>query len=166
MAVDMFLKIDDVLGESVDNATPSHAGEIQILSWSWGMTQSGSTHMGTGSGSGKVNVSDITITKYVDRSTPNLLASCCNGTHYKQAQLTVRKAGKTPVEYIKIFLYNILISGVTTGGSGGEDKLTENVTLNFGQFEFDYTTQTADGKQDKTIPMTWNIAGNSDKLQK
>ena len=82
MAVDMFLKIDDVQGESVDQNKPSHAGEIQVISWSWGMTQSGSTHMGTGSGSGKVNVNDITVTKYIDRASPNLIQSCCNGTHY------------------------------------------------------------------------------------
>jgi len=163
MAVDMFLKIDDIQGESVD---ASHKKEISVVSWSWGMTQSGTTHQGPGSGAGKVNVSDITITKFVDKATPNLLSACCAGKHYKQAQLTIRKAGGHPLEYLKIFLYDILVSGISTGGSGGEDRITENVTLNFGQFEVDYTPQKGDGSADATIPATWNIQTNSDKLVK
>jgi len=161
MAVDMFLKIDDIKGESVD---ATHKGEISVLSWSWGMTQSGSTHHGPGSGAGKVNVNDLTFTKFVDTSTPNLIKACCAGTHFKKAQLTVRKAGNQPLEYLKILLYDILISGVSTGGSGGEDRLTENITLNFGQFEVDYTPQSATGGAGATIPVTWNIQANVEKL--
>lgn len=127
------------------------------------MSQSGTTHMGSGGGAGKVAVQDISVTKYVDKSTPNILKACCNGTHIKEALLTVRKAGGTPVEYIKIKMEEVLISSVSTGGSGGEDRLTENVTLNFGKFEFTYTTQKDTGEKDAEIPMTWNIAQNVEK---
>ena len=79
MAVDIFIKIGDLKGESVDT---KHKGEIDVLAWSWGMTQSGTTHTGSGGGAGKVNVQDLSFTKYVDKSTPNLMQYCCNGKHF------------------------------------------------------------------------------------
>ncbi|MDH5673550.1 MAG: type VI secretion system tube protein Hcp [Myxococcales bacterium] len=161
MAVDMFLKIDDIKGESSDSA---HGEEIDVLAWSWGMSQSGSTHAGSGSGAGKVSVQDVAITKYVDRSSPNLLKLCCSGTHFQKATLIVRKAGgKKPLEYIKIEMSDGIISSVSTGGSGGEDRLTENVTLNFASFKYEYTPQKADGSGAAAVPATWDIAKNSEK---
>lgn len=159
MAVDMFLKIDDIKGESPD---AKHAGEIQVLAWSWGMSQSGTTHEGTGGGSGKVSVQDISITKYVDKSSPNLIKYACNGKHFKEALLTVRKAGEKPLEYIKISMKEVLVTNVSTGGSGGEDRLTENISLNFAEFKVDYTPQKADGSGDAVITAAWNIAKNEE----
>jgi type VI secretion system secreted protein Hcp len=75
----------------------------------------------------------------------------------------VRKAGENPVEYIKITMKEILISAVSTGGSGGEDKLTENVTLNFADFKFEYTPQKDDGSADSAIEALWNIPANAEK---
>jgi type VI secretion system secreted protein Hcp len=159
MAVDMFIKIDDIKGESIDH---KHKDSIQVLSWSWGLSQSGSTHSGPGGGSGKVNVQDLSFTKHVDTASPNLIKMCCNGKHFKSALLTVRKAGGSEVEYLKIKLSDILISAVSTGGSGGEDRLTENVTLNFGKFEVTYTGQDKEGKGGAAITTTWNIPGNAE----
>ena len=82
MSADMFLKIEGVEGEAVDH---KHGGEIDVLAWSWGMTQSGSMHIGGGGGAGKVSVDNLTVTKYVDKSTPNLINTCCTGKHYKEA---------------------------------------------------------------------------------
>ena len=157
MAVDMFFKIGDLKGESVDD---KHAGEIDVLAWSWGMSQSGTTHMGTGAGAGKVNVQDISFTKYVDKSSPNLMQYCCNGKHFPEALLTVRKAGENPLEYLKITLKDLMIAAVTTGGSGGEDRLTENVTLNFAQFKVEYTPQKKDGTGDAAVTIGWDVAKN------
>ena len=157
MAVDMFLKLDDVKGESKDS---KHKDEVDVLAWSWGMSQSGTTHMGGGGGAGKVNVQDLSLTKYVDKSSPNLIMATCNGKHYKEALLTIRKAGEKPLEYIKVTMKEVLVSSVSTGGSGGEDRLTENVTLNFGWFKVEYTPQKADGTGDAAIEAVWNIAEN------
>ena len=157
MAVDMFIKIDDIKGESADG---KHKDEIDVLAWSWGMTQSGTTHMGHGGGAGKVNVQDISFTKYVDKATPNLLSMCSSGKHFKEAKLIVRKAGGNPLEYIKLTMKDGLISSVSTGGSGGEDRLTENVTLNFSAFEYEYVPQKGDGSADSSSPIKWNIAKN------
>ncbi|MCL7421158.1 MAG: type VI secretion system tube protein Hcp [Methylobacter sp.] len=158
MAVDMFIKIGDIKGESRDK---THKDEIDVLAWSWGMSQSGTTHTGGGGGAGKVSVQDISFTKYVDKSSSPLMMACCNGKHYPEATLVVRKAGETPLEYIVIKLKEVLVTSVSTGGSGGEDRLTENVTLNFAQFEYAYQPQKADGSKDGgAIETKWNIAEN------
>nr|WP_297352312.1 type VI secretion system tube protein Hcp [uncultured Caldimonas sp.] len=157
MAVDMFLKIDDVKGESVDS---KHKGTIDVLAWSWGMSQSGTTHVGGGGGAGKVAVQDISLTKYVDKSSPVLMLSCCNGKHFKEAVLTVRKAGEKPLEYIKITMKEVIVANISTGGSGGEDRLTENVTLNFAEFKIEYVPQKPDGSGDAAVEAAWNIAEN------
>jgi type VI secretion system secreted protein Hcp len=157
MAVDMFLKLDDVKGESVDD---KHKDEIDVLSWSWGMSQSGTTHQGGGGGAGKVSVQDLSITKYVDKASPTLQLSCCNGKHYKEGLLTVRKAGDKPLEYIKLTMKEVIISAVSTGGSGGEDRLTEHVTLNFAEFKTEYTPQKADGSGDAAVEAAFHIAKN------
>jgi type VI secretion system secreted protein Hcp len=124
------------------------------------MSQSGTTHMGSGGGAGKVSVNDISITKYMDTASPGLQLSCCNGKHYKQAVLTVRKAGEKPVEYLKLTMKEVIISSLSTGGSGGEDRLTENLTLNFAEFKTEYTPQDATGKQGATIEAAFHIAKN------
>lgn len=159
MAVDMFLKLDDVKGESADE---KHKEEIDVLAWSWGMSQSGTTHVGGGGGAGKVAVQDISITKYVDKSTPNLVKSCCIGKHYDKAVLVVRKAGEKPLEYLKITMEEVLIANLSTGGSGGEDRLTENVTLNFAKFKVEYTPQKKDGTGDAIVEAVYHIAQNKD----
>jgi type VI secretion system secreted protein Hcp len=142
MAADMFLKLGTIKGESGD---AKHGGEIEVLSWSWGMSQSASMHSNQGGGSGKVSVNDINITKYVDVASPTLMKMCAKGDHIEQGLLTVRKAGGTALEYLKINLTKVIISQVSTGGSGGEDRLTETINLNFQKVDFTYTPQNADG---------------------
>lgn len=159
MAVDMFFKIDGIKGESTDGH--GHKQEIDVLAWSWGATQSGSTHHGPGGGSGKVNVQDLSFTKHIDTATTVLLDHVCTGKHIKSATLVVRKAGgKAPIEYLKIHLEDIIVSSVSTGGSGGEDRLTENVTLNFARFKTDYTPQKADGTADATRTAGFDVQQN------
>jgi len=160
MAMDVFLKLANIDGEAQDR---KHQDEIDVLAWSWGMSQSGTTHMGGGSGGGKVSVMDLSVTKYVDKATPTLTQKCCDGTHINEGTLTIRKAGgKKPVEYVIIKLTDIIVTSVSTGGSGGEDRLTENVSLNFAKFEYKYTMQNADGSAGKEIPVTWDIAENAE----
>lgn len=157
MAVDMFLKLDDVKGESRDS---KHKDEIDVLAWSFGASNGGTTHTGGGGGAGKVNVQDLSFTKWVDKASPNLMMSTCNGKHYKQALLTVRKAGENPLEYLKVSMKEVLVSSVSTGGSGGEDRLTENITLNFAWFKVEYTPQKPDGTGEPAVEVAWHIAEN------
>lgn len=160
MPPDMFVEIDNIKGESVD---ASHKDEIDVLMWNWAASQSGSAHSGVGSGAGKAEIGDLSFTKYIDKATPLLVKACCAGTHFKTAQLTVRKAGgKAPVEYLKIKLRDGLISSVKMGGGYGESRLTEVVTLNFASFSYEYTPQTATGVAAATIPASWNVVTNSE----
>ena len=162
MAVDMFLKLNGVDGEAKDKA---HTKEIDVLSWSWGMSNSGSAHVGGGAGSGKVSVQDLSVTKYLDSSSAKIMLSCCDGTHFDTAVLTVRKAGgEKPVEYVTIKLQEVLITSVETGASGGDDRLTESVTLNFAKVKMEYLPQEAKGGKGNMIPFGWDIAGNDDEV--
>ena len=158
MAVDMFLKLNGIKGEAADKARPE---EIDVLAWSWGVSQSGTTHIAKGGGAGKANFQDISVTKWIDKSSPTLLQHCALGKHIPDGVLTVRKAGDTPLEYIKIELKDIMITSVSTGGSGGEDRLTENISLNFAEFKVIYTEQTEKGGAGAAPEFGFDIAGNA-----
>ncbi|MCX7112509.1 MAG: type VI secretion system tube protein Hcp [Candidatus Methylumidiphilus sp.] len=159
MAVDIFLKIEDppIKGEALDD---KHKDEIDVLAWSWGLSNSGNAQTGGGAGAGKVNVQDLSVTKYIEKSTTDLFLSTCNGQHHKTATLTVRKAGTNPVEYVKITMTEVLITSLSTGGSGGEDRLTENLSLNFAKCKVEYTPQKTDGSAEATQTVGWDIAAN------
>jgi len=160
MAIDMFLKIDTIKGETTDKAFAKSAA-IDVLAWGWGVSNSGTTHMGGGGGSGKSNFQDLSVTKYVDSSSHALLGACATGEHFKTASLHVRKAGKVQVEYITIEMKEVMVTSVSTGGSGGEDRLTENLSLNFAEVKFTYKPQKPDGTLGDALPFTYDIAGNS-----
>ncbi len=159
MAVDMFMKIGDIKGEAQDTA---HKDEIDVLAWSWGVSQSGTMHAGGGGGGGKANFQDLSFSKWIDKSSPNLLGFCASGEQFKEAKLTVRKAGgKNPLEYLIITMKNCIVTSISTGGSGGEDRLTENVTLNFSEVKIEYQPQKPDGSKDGgAIPWGWDISKN------
>jgi type VI secretion system secreted protein Hcp len=157
MAVDMFLDLEGVKGESLDK---KYAGKIDVLAWSWGLSNSGSGHMGAGSGSGKANLQDISITKYVDKSTPDLMYACASGKHLTKAKLVVRKAGENPLEYLIYNFENILVSAISTGGGKGEERLTENVTLNFAKVKMEYWTQGVKGAKGENGNFAWDIPAN------
>ena len=158
MAIDMFLRIDGISGESMDK---SHENEIDILAWNWGVSQSGTLHTGSGGGSGKASVQDLSVTKWIDKSSSQLLRACVNGTHSTHARLTVRKAGtEKPLEYLTIKMNIVLITSVATGGSGGIDRLTENITLNFEDVEVIYKSQDERGQPKDTMPFKYNVKSN------
>ena len=158
MALDMFLDLTGTKGESVDKV---HAGKIDILSWQWGLANSGTFHTGKGGGSGKSSFQDISITKYIDTATPDLMLYCASGKHFDKGQIIVRKAGDTPVEYLKIDLTKVLVSGYATGGSGGEERLTERITLNFAEVKVTYAAQTDKGGKGSGPVFGWDIPGNA-----
>jgi len=157
MAVDMFMRVGDVKGESLDK---SHKDEIDVLAWSWGLSQSGTMHSGGGGGAGKASIQDLSFTKYIDKASPNLMYACCSGKHYKDAVMTVRKAGENPIEYVKFTMQKVIVTSMSTGGSGGEDRLTENCTLNFATVKVEYSPQKPDGSADAAIDFGWNISEN------
>jgi type VI secretion system secreted protein Hcp len=157
-AVDFFLKIDGIKGESQD---AKHKDEIQLQSWSWGENNAGS-HGGTaGGGAGKVKMKDFSFAMNTNAASPALFLNCAQGAHIKSAQLTCRKAGKDQQEYLKIYFTDLLISSYETGGS--EEKATlpvDTIAFNFAQIKMEYAPQKADGTLGSPIIFGYNVQKN------
>lgn len=158
MATDIFLKIDEIKGESRDS---KHKDEIEVLSWQWGMKQSSTMHSGSGGGAGKVSVRDLLITKYVDCASPNLAVFCSIGKHFSEAVLVARKAGGNPLEYYRLTIKDVIISEVSVGGSGGLDRISETVALSFSEYKIDYVPQKADGSGSAAITQGFSVTKNA-----
>jgi type VI secretion system secreted protein Hcp len=159
MAIDSFLKLGTLKGESV---VKGFEDQMQILSWGWGMTQTGTTHAASGGGAGKVEVHDLQVVKNIDAASPNLALSCAKGTHYDTAVLTMRKAGGTALEYVTLTLTDVLVSSYSVS-SGDGDQLQDTVALNFGKFKYSYQPQDNKGaKKGGAIDATYDIAKNVD----
>lgn len=157
MAVDMFMKLDGIDGESKDSA---HAGEIDVLAWSWGLMSSGTSDLGGGGGQGKVNVQDLSFTHRHDKASPNLMLYCCDSKPIPEALLTIRKPGGEKLEFLKITMTDVIITSVNSGGSNGENDMTENVTLDFAKVKQEYTEQNPDGSGGAAVEACWNIEQN------
>jgi type VI secretion system secreted protein Hcp len=142
-AADYFLKIDGIEGES---KADKHTGEIDLESFSWGATQSGSFATGGGGGSGKVAMQDFHFTMGINKAGPALFLACAQGDHIPKAILTCRKAGKEQQEFLKVTFSDILVSSYQTGGAGGADVLpTDQISLNFAKIEIEYKEQQKTG---------------------
>jgi len=159
MAVDMFLKLDGIKGEAQDKTWKD---QMDVLAWSWGVSNSGTTHMGSGSGSGRASFQDLSITKWVDKASPVMTQYATNGKHIATGQLVCRKAGGTQMEYIILDIKDIIVTSQSLGGSGGEDRLTENVSLNFGWFQYKYVEQLATGGAGAQPVYKYDIAAQSE----
>lgn len=156
MASDIFLKIDGIPGESYSD---KHKNEIDILAWSWGVSQQGGMHVGGGGGSGRASVNDINFTKKVDIATNKLYDSCCSGKHIAKMILSCNKAGGQQLEFIKVSLTDCLITSVSTGGSDGANY-TENVTVSFAKATMDYTQQDEKGSKIGNNSFTYDVKAN------
>lgn len=157
MAVDYFLKIDGIEGESGD---AKHKNEIDIQSWSWGESNSGSHAYGGGGGAGKVSMQDFSFTMNVNKSSPKLVLACASGQHIKNALLTCRKAGKEQQEYLKIKFTDLLVSSFQTGGSSGAEVPIDSISLNFAKIEYEYYPQKEDGTLGSKVPVHWDLKQN------
>ncbi len=156
-AVDMFIKIGDLKGESRDK---QHAGESDVLSWSWGMSNPARIVVGGGSGAGKVRISDLNFQKFTDTASTELMKSCANGKHYDRAVLTIRKVATTPIEFYRIILEEVQVTSVSTGGSEGSDELVESVTLSFARIGVQYFSITSKGTVGVETRFMWDLQQN------
>lgn len=161
MADNMILRLgDSIKGES---AIAGYEDQIDIKNWNWGMTQSGTTHEGMGGGSGKVSVQDLTIVKFVDASTHDLIKHTSSGKHITDAELVVMKAGgDSPVVYWRLKMYDVMVTSYQTRGAGEDDldRVSETISLNFAKFEVTYTGQEADGSAGPESTAGWDIKRN------
>src|SRR3954447_10450923 len=126
MASDIFAKLGDIKGESLDD---KHKDEIEILSYSWGVTNAGSMGYGSGGGEGKASFHDLSFTHKIDKASPVLMQACATGVHLKEATITHRKAGKGQQEFLVIKMNDVLITAVTDADDEGSHL--ETVSLVF-----------------------------------
>lgn len=154
---DMFLKLEGIEAESTDN---KHKGEIEILNFSWGATQPGSSGHGGGAGVGKVQIHDFSFSKLMDKASPKLFEYCATGKHLPSIILTCRKAGGEQQEYLKVTMKEVIVSSFTNSGSGGASLPVENVTLNFSTIEMEYKPQDEKGNLGGVVKAGWNANKN------
>ena len=159
MAADIFAKIGDIKGESLDS---KHKDEVEVLSWSWGVSQSGTLQSGVGVGAGKANFNDFNFTHHVDKASPVLLKACATGEHIKEATFTVRKAGKGQQEFLIIKMNDVLITSVNPSGSADAVALAESVAMQFAKVHLEYKPRTADGSLDAGLHFKYDIKGNKE----
>jgi len=159
MAIDYFLQITGIEGESADS---KHKGWIDVMSWAWGETQTATTHPGAGAGggAGKVDFQDFSFTTRVSKASPKLFLACATGQHFKEATLAARKAGKGQQEFLTWTLSDVLVSGYQTGGAEAADVPTDAVTLNFSKAQISYKAQKADGSLDAAITAGFDVKAN------
>ena len=157
MAVDYFLKIEGIKGESRDD---KHKDQIDILSYSWGATQSGSPGFGGGAGAGKVQFQDFHFTTRVGTASPQLFLGCATGEHFKSAILTTRKAGGAQQDFLIIKLNDVLVTSYQNGGASGGDVPTDQFSLNFAQINYEFKEQKEDGSLVPGSSGGWDIKAN------
>ncbi len=156
MAVDYFLKIDGIPGESTD---AKHNGEINIHSWSWGETEATGTGGPAGGGVGKPSMQDFRFSKAVDKSSPKLMLACASGQHIKDAILSCcRKAGGTSQDFLTITLTEVTVSSYEiTGDSGAAIDPTDQFALHFAKIQFNYAQQKPDGTMGASTQAGWDV---------
>jgi type VI secretion system secreted protein Hcp len=153
MAADIFAKLGDIKGESLDD---KHKNEIEVLSISWGVSNSGSMAHGSGGGEGKATFHDLSFTHLVDKSSPVLMQSCATGVHLKEGTIVHRKAGKGQQEYLVVKMNDIIVTSVQQSGHS-EGGAMESVSLAFGKVAMEYKPQKPDGSLDAGIFFKYDL---------
>ena len=154
MAMSIFARIGTIKGESQD---ARHKDEIDVLSWAWGVSQSGTAGHGAGGGVGKASFHDFNFTHHVDRASPLLMKACATGQHISDATITVRKAGKGQQEYLIIKMTDILVSSVSTSVSAEGGSTIEGVVLAFAKVDLEYKPQKPDGSLDVGLHFKYDL---------
>lgn len=159
MAADIFAKIGDIKGESLD---AKHKDEVEVLSWSWGVSQSASISPGGGGGQGKPSFNDFNFTHRIDKASPVLLKACATGSHIKEATVTVRKAGKGHQEFLIIKMNDVIITSVQMSASRDAAATAESVAMQFAKVDLEYKPQKADGSLDAGLHFKYDIKSNKE----
>lgn len=157
MAVDYFLKIDGVDGESLD---AKHKGFIDVESFSWGATNQASAVPGGGGGAGKVSMQDFHFVMRANSASPKLFVASASGKHIKEAVLTARKAGGDQLEFLKIKFSDILVSSYQQAGSADGVTPNDQVSLNFSKIEVEYRSTDAKGTAGSPVRGGWDLKAN------
>lgn len=154
---DAYLQLAGIKGDATAH---DHVGEIFVDSFSFGASNPTQRGQGGGQGAGRVAISDFTVSKFTDSSSPKLFQACCSGTHFKDATLSIRKAGGShPIDYLKYKFTELFVTKVDWGVQRYDETPTENVSFSFGSLEVIYTPQQKDGSKGAAIVAGWDLKG-------
>lgn len=162
MAIDAFLKIDGIPGESLD----AQFGDwIEMEDFDVGASQSASATMTSSGGatSGRARMSDLFFRKAVDKATPKLHEACCSGKHFKEVKIALNRAGTEKVKYMEITLEEVIISSVSLAGNGSVEGgfPSEIVRLNYARIKMAYIQQKrSDGSGGGQVVGGWDGVAN------
>ena len=154
MAVDYFLKLEGIQGESVDE---KHKNEIQIMSWSWGASNVSSVAGTGGSGAGKADLSDLSVMAYFDKSTPKFFKSVCKGDHIPSGTLTATKGGADK-PYLKVDFKELFVTSLQLSASS--EIPTVSISFSYNEIKVDYSQQDDKGNLTSTGAVTYNTKQN------
>lgn len=158
MAFDMFLKIGDVKGESLDKVLREW---IDVRSFSFGEHNSGSAQLGGGGGAGKATFEDFRFTTGHGRHAVPLMQAVALGTHFPTAELRLRKAGEVPFEFLTIKLQEVLVTSYDLGASDGVDVPSEAISLSYAKIEVKSRSQTDKGTPGQELTFAFDVAANA-----
>jgi type VI secretion system secreted protein Hcp len=155
MAVDYFLKLDSIQGESAD---VNHKNEIQLMSFSWGATQVTSVAGTGGSGAGKADLADFSIMKTLDKASTPLFKALVSGTHIKSGTLTAVKAGAGGKPFLKVDFEELYVTSVQLSASS--EIPAESVSFSYNQIKIEYSSQNEQGVVTTAGSAGFNLKGN------
>jgi type VI secretion system secreted protein Hcp len=160
MASDFFLKLEGITGESTDT---KFAGQIEIESFTLGASQAAmsSTSAVGGMTGARADLTDLTITKVLDKSSPTLFNFCTTGKHIKTATLSICGANEAKEVYLQYDLTEVVVSSITTGGASGGIRPNEQVSLRFATIKEAYTPYASDGTKGAAIKASWDTVKNT-----
>ena len=151
MALDMFLKLDGIAGESTNKG---HKDEIEVLSFSWGV--SNSSEIGAqGRRRGRSTPSDINFVMRSNKATPLLFKACATGRHLKQGLFVIEKAGEQPFAFYKVTLTDVLVSSFQASGS--EEEVTDAFSLAFRTLRIEEIEQTPKGTPGESVAAAFDF---------
>jgi type VI secretion system secreted protein Hcp len=152
---DFFLKIKDIPGESRDK---TQKDAIEILSWSWGVSNAASDPSGTGGlGAGKASVQDLHVTFALNKACIKLMNACATGAHLPETTVLARRAGGEQEEYLNFKLERAIVSSYQEGASNGGDSVpTVQMSINFEQITMTYKPQKQGGKSEAPVVGSWD----------
>jgi len=154
---DFFLKLTGIDGESQD---AKHPREIELISYSWAVSQKSSMHSGSGGGSSKATAGDFVFDHYTDRSSPNLFRYCMTGKHIESAVFVARKAGGNPLEYLRLTMSDVIVTGLNSVLLETMPRQREKVSLSFARVKQEYVVQNARGGSAGTVAAAYDIQAN------
>lgn len=160
MAIDVYLQIDGIKGESMDD---KHKDWIECTAVKWGVSQPRSATASTGGGhtAERCEHQEITLTKLADLSSPILLQTCSAGKTIPKAKLEFMRADGQGdrIKYFEIELENVLIGGINPSVEEGT-IISEAVGLKFSKVKWKYTQQKVTGGAGGNTSGGWDLATN------